>query len=1432
MAHSSSFLFQVPFVVYPPDLFNVTFAPDFSTDNSPIHQFIQTHLRDFDRFVFLFSEIDKKILSHLYIKDLLTGTEILQKDLLVGHLYPHLLDSRGEATPFDGWFYFLEHDDRLVQFYGFTPKQARIFFSKTDIETPKTCLIFINLDRICYQLDLLLEFHTSLLPILTPWCGYGFFTQNPQSSMFYSWLAGLLEKRSDFIPEKKIKLNDGSRKLEWEILSVADINLEFGKDITISKKQKEKIDKELDEFPEKDFLFSDSPIEMKGYKIDRLKQSPEGKNAWYNMRRLTLAMLITLRLSLKQKILVISDTFEKEMWEAFCKEYQFFDYPEKLTPEFLSVDEIHRLDKGLLQTHEQIILDLGDELTPWVSQPFIENLLNLIAIMRYLAPEKSISFIRPILIEEIVIKQILDHPPIPFHLESLNSKKKQEELLFATILLILTKRRHKTEFYNLFKNYWTILFISEKYLNKIPNYVKELRCLGLVDRRHFQITKLGEWFLENKLFIHTFRGFMNEMLLPLFSQRLQQPIGQELFKHFYFAATEWLFETTSYYGFTATKWAILHSAIIYTYHQTKNFAEGLFDEVNDLIINFYDKEKKSLLSNEDYFGKKIKQFERASLKPPSPPSYRKIYWGEVLVKAVYDINKWLNKLAREVEKEFLPSELPYFPIRAKARTAAEHYKKINEESYVRVVKRIFQQAPTSRQLAAFSKEERENLLKKIIDLKQRLLLQEIKVKQNKACMVLIKKSPYSAYQDEISSKYFYLTYTCQECLYFDKKKKDCLFFSQLQAITKRKIPRMWQERVDKQFSTKIACVFFRSIKPVMIKWPKNSLFQCLHCGKQLSLPSIGNKKVKCTCETIFQCFPHEDENIYLLKMYLSDDHSIIQDFELIIPYVTTNYLLRLQKASPFPESRIYNPQTDPPIHKLKQKSPKEYLFIKDSDKLTYNPKINLNELAVAHEKGEGDKHDLKLIHWIDTQKKSKLFFGIIKNHPHIKFNFRTHNCNLLREDVAQIHLSESSIPTLNILHERKRPNIPNPEIFPLHEIISVFNVGKPRITPILQKYGVEVYNKSVKGVRSEPEQKIIDALNLEGVRPILREIHLLGLFFSVINATSQLCGLILSQGKRVSAEMAYQILFRQKKLIFRSSKQIYRYYFNYEESPKQRSSFEAWFFRPFAEGLRFFVQQIQHQNAPMIQQPYGRMIARMVHPKLKQEIEAFGAFTPFDSALNTMNRTLRNTLRLWNAKQGFGFNTVPLFSHITKDKPGLSGHLDLEETGRIITRLILAEAIANGEINRRHFERRLTKINYQPYFIPRDWTTKKLRFDFVHNRTLRKTKLYYANKWQSYANAHKQHVANLQECLERCLNINTAKERQKSLMKKYLPLIYKPRLVSQEAKVILDNLYNLFDYCWVKWIDKSFTRANLGFGDKIYPLIDEDLIKRIRKTVS
>ena len=476
------------------------------------------------------------------------------------------------------------------------------------------------------------------------------------------------------------------------------------------------------------------------------------------------------------------------------------------------------------------------------------------------------------------------------------------------------------------------------------------------------------------------------------------------------------------------------------------------------------------------------------------------------------------------------------------------------------------------------------------------------------------------------------------------------------------------------------------------------------------------------------------------------------------------------------------------------------------------------------------KMSLKLIQWIDTQKKSKVFFRIIKNHPHITFNFRTHNCNLLREDKVKIDFSKGSIPKLSILHERKRPNIPNPEIFPLHEIISVFNVGKPRITPILHKWGVEVYNKSSKGIRSDPDQNIIDALTLEGVRPILREIHLLGLFFSVINATSQLCGLILSQEKKMSAEMAYQILFRQKKIIFRSPKQIYRYYFNYEESPKRRSSFEAWFFRPFAEGLRLFVRQIQPENAPMLQQPYGRMIARMVHPKLKHEIEAFGAFTPFDSALNTMNRTLRNTLRLWNAKQGFGFKTVPLFSHIAKDKPGLSGHLDLEETGRIITRLILAEAIANGEINGRHFERRLTKINYQPYFIPQDWTAKKLRFDFVHNRTLRKTELYYANNWQPYANAHKQHVAHLQECLNKCLNINTAKERQEYLMKKYLPLIYKPRLVSQEAKVISDKLYNLFDYWWLKWIEKSSARINLYLKDNIYPLIDETLVKRIRKT--
>lgn len=205
-------------MIHPPDLFNVIFEPNPSANQSSLQTFIQKRLHEFDRFILIFSEVDKKILTPLYIKSLLTGIEISRNQIFFSHLYPRLADAF--ISSIEGRFHLCEQENRLIQFWGFTPQQARVFFTKTDIETPKTCLIFINLDRICYQLDLLLEFHTHLLPLLTPWCGYAFFTQNPQSSLFYDWLAVQLGKHFKTFPNEDIESHTHSTTPNWEILSV------------------------------------------------------------------------------------------------------------------------------------------------------------------------------------------------------------------------------------------------------------------------------------------------------------------------------------------------------------------------------------------------------------------------------------------------------------------------------------------------------------------------------------------------------------------------------------------------------------------------------------------------------------------------------------------------------------------------------------------------------------------------------------------------------------------------------------------------------------------------------------------------------------------------------------------------------------------------------------------------------------------------------------------------------------------------------------------------------------------------------------------------------------------------------------------------------------------------------------------------------------
>ena len=156
-----------------------------------------------------------------------------------------------------------------------------------------------------------------------------------------------------------------------------------------------------------------------------------------------------------------------------------------------------------------------------------------------------------------------------------------------------------------------------------------------------------------------------------------------------------------------------------------------------------------------------------------------------------------------------------------------------------------------------------------------------------------------------------------------------------------------------------------------------------------------------------------------------------------------------------------------------------------------------------------------------------------------------------------------------------------------------------------------------------------------------------------------------------------------------------------------------------------------------------------------------------------------------NAKLGLGYKTKPTFSHVSADKPGRSTHLDLEEVGRILSRLVLIQQIAEKKIRGDQFEERYDDFNL-PYYVPHSWVVKELSSSIIHAKILPYL-VFYQGELMPFSMAHEKHVSHLCDCLKRCLDKSTSQERTNLIFKSYTPLIFLPKFGNEVAKESLDD---------------------------------------------
>jgi hypothetical protein len=905
-----------------------------------------------------------------------------------------------------------------------------------------------------------------------------------------------------------------------------------------------------------------------------------------------------------------------------------------------------------------------------------------------------------------------------------------------------------------------------------------LRLIGLLKRKYYQTSVLGQFFLAYRLDLKSFFELFEQHGASILKRSPSQKVSSKQFAVIYLLSAEWYFgvlKSRSLEGPDIDDFLLILS---FAFEWSTNFPADLAKKVQHILDEFRKRQyRKRLVEEGSHVLARYKSLDATKQKKSILPKSRQVNRGEVLKRVIEDIYIWMIEVSQEVRRRLQSNDpmilrpvswmRPYFDVRKHAKILARSPLAIQEANYTRAVYWIMTNNPNRRRVNKFLRslgllESRNEPISDIITkIQKKFQLVHLVVEPNKPQLVLLYTPLVPFYQ-------WYLKQTCETCSYFESHRGvDCVFFQRLdllQTFRVSKVPPhlepLIKTRTKLIFKEKVACPFWRSEKPILLTLPNspNGSKLCVHCLQHLpKLPSSRQPVVCHTCETEYRVSSYPLAQQGKFEVHLTQRHSIGHDLALINPLYKTHAEdpVGIHESSSLAPSQFFDPQRDFDEGILTDLP--GYLYIEEQATLSYEKSY----LQV----GRGNKfHLLTEITLIDSCKWDMELEDILRDFPHIKFNLRSMDVTLSRDTNAWIINPHSRFPILCVKPHFKKSVYK----YPLFQLKAVYNVGKPRLTKFLKQWGVKVLFSSTKGIHSRPEDSLKTAIELPAVRETLRKMHLKCLFLSLSYATVFLADIADQQNQTQlgnNLRNRLEKLFQRRSLLFDERLTHFLTY-------KQAGLLEAWVARPFAEGIRHLVSLRGGSNQSLISRSYGRTKARRIKKKDKRGSEFLGGYTPFDAALNTVNRHLRYLLRKQNAKHGLGFKTFPLFAHTSKDKSGRAGHLDLEEVGRIISRLVLVESIMKGEFLRSHFRVQYDD-DYIPYYVP-SWRTQiRLRKNLVRDRILT-TDIFYGRKWLSFEKAHNQHVQHLCNCLKECLSLETEPERVRYLTQTYQPLIFHP----------------------------------------------------------
>jgi hypothetical protein len=1435
------------------DNFEIRVGFDDAQLMSQLDNFFHNHHSFFERFIFVYLPDDWRIILPFFRDGLIDEHKQKKKEILFPLLFSSFTQSLIDQSSFDSsslLFNFIEDQDRIVQLIGFSYDQFLKHVPPHVLDEIPTCIVLLNIDQVCYDSSKFIQVITTFLPKLSRWCAYLGLTKHELNTPFYQYLSRALGKK---LVVKKDTWFEVPNYDNWTFATLLEeISKWFG-DPSVPKKFHTAMKGVRNGLPDLSPLMSDSSIKDKQRTIQKVKKETFGIKSWEEYRRFVYALYLGEEYSRapKLKLLIITNTFTQRSWEQFQKDMSYPEYNHAYTPQFRSLAQLERMPISIIEQFDHLILDLGDEITEWITAPLLLNILEKVKKLKSHLPSIPVTFFHPFSIPSDAIEWLLINPPIPLSLAQYQASIRSSELVYRTILLTTNTRLTKRTFYQNIRSSWLQVHHDLDSTKSLAEEIKYLRSIGLLDRVHYRTTALGRFFLEQQLSITSYLKFLTKQVPLLYKQTLSERMSLPLFIQFFHACAGWYYYEKPDDDFDDLEWVQFRRKV----NETGNihtFPQEIEDNMNDMISELrLIKKSKEQFKVEKYSKQSLKQSLLEKIEQQTKKPSKALIW------ALHDILMWMKPFKNE--KTPIPST-PYFLTRRYAQISAWNKEGVSEASYIRAVKRIFDEKYSHKEKYFIRQpcipRYEQTVTHAVRRLRNLLKIHYIRLTNNRGSQVVIFRSSTVHNWKNVQSNnkrilnfpwnFEYLKHTCKECLYFNtKRKRHCTLLTLFEGDDD--LPKPCSNRTsikyNQVFSSMVGCPIWRPKGSVSKKSGHPPPKYCYHCFQKMTRVK-GQQQIVCQCGTEYRLLLNNQTQEYEGFTYqLTSQYEKFQEIAILFPNDEVEVDPK-EKIIEIPAEYRFSAMNNEDFLQLVESS--HCLQIKATEKPGYSQ--DLDKLEISNQMGKVRYIDPSEVDLIDTPIINEELLEYKQKHPQVEINHRTERLTLSRKDIVHIKQQKNLIPVLQVTHKRtravkyrqrkrrrsrveKHEKIKN---YPLNEIYSVFNVGKPRLNQTLKQYGVATIYTSTRGITTDPIETIEEALTLEGVRQTLSEIHLLGLIVSVLRASAQLIGITYHLNQSILGD---QIIAIVKRLLMDSPRRLYQHYkpfrLGYYPSLRQKCLLEGWIFKPFAEGIRELIislpakkQEGLLDNISQQRKPReGRTVTRRVVKKNKKERDFYGGYSPFDSALNSIHRPMRYQLRLKNARLGFGFNTLPIFSHRAHDKPGRSGHLDLEEVARILSRFVVLEGVYTNGLPKNDFEICLDDNKF-PYYVPYYRTLTKIRSTYFYKK-LFTTPVHYDNRWLPLEEAHRVHVRHLRKCLEECNKLDSEKTRQFHLLETYHPLIFHVKPFSQQVSEIQEEIFYLFYYNWVERTQKLWKRFGIDFQSANYFLFNPELVKRI-----